>query len=510
MKGPMVLIGGVLAAGGAYLYYPRDLGQAQASSKYEDALFTVRRGDLRITVAENGYLKSKNSVQLKPKFRGQSVITWLIDEGASVQTDDVLVKFDDTEIVASLEEAQNTLLQHQTELEAARADLDIASRENEAAIEKAELTLEIARLTLERYEKGEHPNTVRKNSLTLEKAQSEYDRAKERFEKVPDLEKEGFLTSIQVEEERIHLREAQINLENAQKDLELYDKYTRPMELRQKETEVRDAERTLETARQKAEINLKEKQANVSRKEALVRSVEQRIEQTKKDLDAMQIKAPSPGLVLYGDPRNSWQRDQVKIGNPVYQGWTIITLPDLTEMQVLIDVHEAEIDQVQVDQKAIITLDTYPGKVFTGKVTHIASVASSDDWGDQTNKQFRVELTMDPFDIEVRAGITAKVELEIDTLEGVLHVPIQAVFKEREEYFCFLPDPNGGFRRQTVTIGRNNTHYVAVEQGLSEGDRVLLYDPREEGLAEQRGADDVEEPEDDEEPLSAGAEPVAE
>lgn len=510
MKGTVLLVGGVLAAGGVYYYYPRGLDQAAASDRYEDSLFAVRRGDLKITVTENGYLKSKNSVQLKPKFRGQSVITWLIDEGTAVKLDDVLVKFDDTEIRQQLEETQNNLIQYQTELEASKADLEIASRENEAGIEKAALALEISQLTLERYEKGEHPNNLRKNNLTLEKAQSEYQRAQERFEKVPELEKEGFLTSIQVEEERINLREAQINLENAEKDLELYTKYTRPMELKQKETEVKDATRTLETARQKADINTKEKEANVSRKEGLVRTTEQRIELINKDLEAMQIKAPQAGLVLYGDPRNSWQRDQVKIGNPVYQGWVIITLPDLTEMQVLIDIHEADIAQVKLDQKAVITLDTYAGRIFTGKVTHVASVASSTDWGDDTNKQFRVELTMDELDIEVRAGITAKVEIEIETLVDVLYVPIHAVFKEGEEYFCFQPDPKGGFLRRTVKIGRNNTHYVALDEGLAEGDRVLLYDPREEGLSE-RGAE-APEPSETEAPLSleAGGEPVSE
>lgn len=508
MKG-IILVGGLIAAGGLYYYYPRQQGGAEASSKYEDALFATRRGDLRITITENGYLKSKNSVQLKPKFRGQSVITWLIDEGTAAKQDDVLVKFDDTEIRQQLEETQNNLVQYQTELEAAKADLEIASRENEAAIEKAELALEVAQLTLEKYEKGEHPNNLRKNNLALEKAQSEYQRAQERYEKVPELAEEGFLTSIQVEEERINVREAQINLENAEKELELYTVYTRPMELKQKETEVKDATRTLDTARQKADINLKEKQANVSRKEGLVRTTEQRIDLINKDLEAMQIKAPQAGLVLYGDPRNSWQRDQVKIGNPVYQGWVVITLPDLTEMQVLINIHEADIAQVKVDQKAVITLDTYQGRIFTGKVTNVASVATSEDWGDETNKQFRVELTMDELDIEVRAGITAKVEIEIDTLADVLYVPIHSVFKEGDEYFCFLPDPKGGFLRQTVKIGRNNTHYVVIEEGLSEGDRVLLYDPRDEGLAE-KGPELPEETE-EEAPLSLGpSEPVSE
>ena len=478
MKTLLLIGGGIVVVGAASLFGPGAFRSKVADARFEDSVFVARRGDLDVTITENGYLKSTNSVSLKPKFRGQSVITMLIDEGTEVKEGDLLVEFDATELQNRLEETQNSLIQYEAELEAAEASLEIQHRENEAAIEKAELALEVARLTLERYEKGEYPNTARKNQLTVEKARSEHQRAQESFEQVPELAAEGFLTSIQVEEERIRLKEAEINLENAEKDLELYETYTRPMEHKQKQSEVTDAERTLLNAREKAEINLKEKEARVSQQERLVASTKSSIEKIEKDLESMKILAPQPGIVLHGDPKNPWMKDNIQIGNPVWQGWTLITLPDLTEMQVLLSVHEADIAQVKPDQRCVITLDTYKGKVFTGKVTDIASVANSDGWRDSSNKQFRVEVTITDLDIEVRAGITAKVEIQIEHLEDVLHVPVHAVFKEGEEFFCFVPTEEG-FGRKTVEIGKNNEHYVCVESGLEEGDRVLLFDPRE-------------------------------
>jgi HlyD family secretion protein len=483
MKTLVLIIAGGLAIGAFSLYGPGTWSEAKGADRFSSAVFEARHGDLQITVTENGYLKATKSENLQPKYDGQNTITWLIDEGSEVEEGDLLCEFDATNLENELEESQNRLIQYEAELEAAQANLSIQRRDNEAAIEKAELGLEVAKLELRRYNDGEYPNTMRKNLLAVEKAESELQRATEAFEQVPSLFEEGFLTSIQVEEERIRLREAQINLENAEKELELYETLTRPMELKQKEAKVRDAERDLETARQRAETNIKEKEARVSQHDRHVKSTKSRIEEHERDIGYMKMTAPRPGIVIYGDPKNTWMVNQIKLGNTIWQGVTVITLPDLSEMQVLINVHEADIDLLEVGQPCTITLDTYKGKVFKGEVTDVASVASSGRWGDQTNKQFKVEVSMADLDTELRSGITAKVEVLVEELENVLHVPIHAVFMDGEDFVCFQPD-EGAFKRRTVEIGKRNAHYVVIESGLEPGEKVLLFDPREEEVGE--------------------------
>jgi RND family efflux transporter MFP subunit len=260
------------------------------------------------------------------------------------------------------------------------------------------------------------------------------------------------------------------------------------MELKQKESERKDAERDLERAREKAEISLKEKQAAVTRHEGLVNSTKSRLAKLKQEAESMTIKAPKPGIVHYGDPGRPWEREQIKVGNRVYQGLTIITLPDLSEMEVFIQVHEADIDLVKVGQTVAITLDTYKGKVFGGKVSRVASVAMMDEYwgGDSNNKKFRVEIAMDAPGTDLRAGITAKAEVQVEELANVLYLPIHAVVVEGGERFCFLVEGKT-FKKHPIKIGKNNAHYVAVLEGLKEGDKVLLYDPREAGEVEKQG-----------------------
>jgi RND family efflux transporter MFP subunit len=316
--------------------------------------------------------------------------------------------------------------------------------------------------------------------LAAEKATSELERAKERFQEVPKLVEEGFLTRIQEEEERIRLREAEINKENALKDLELHETYTQRMDRTKKETDVRDAERELENARKKADINLKEKQAALTQRERQVSSTKSRLEQQKTELGHFTIKAENAGIVHYGDPDQPWWRDDIKVGSNVYQGRTLLTIPDLSVMQVLLQVHEADIDKVKLDLPVVVTVDSRKGESFTGKITEIASVATSTNWSDENNKSFKVKVTLDSTTGDLRAGITAKAEIAVETLTNVLYVPIHAIVGESGKHLAFIVKGSGHEERE-IKIGKNNAHHVEVLEGLAEGDEILLYDPRDEG-----------------------------
>ena len=488
MKGLVIIIA-LLGATAAVASRYTDFGRtAQAGQVDESAIFETRVGDLTISVVENGYLKAKNSESIKPKFRRSGTITWLVEEGSKVEKDDILVEFEKTELQNDIDEHENRLIQYEAELEAAKANRKIQERDNEATIEKAEIKVELAELALERHKDGDAPNEVRKLELAVEKAESAYERAKESFKQVPDLVAEGFMTKIDEEEERINLREAQINVENAKADLELHNTYTTKISLTEKTTALKDAERELANAREKASINLTEKEARVTQAQRQVDTTKQKLVELKKELDDMTVKAPQPGIVHYGDPSRWWDRDRIKVGETVHRGNTLITLPDLSEMQVQLEVHEADIDLVKVGMEVVVTVETHNDKVFSGRVSEVASVASSNGWNsDANNKTFKVIVDLDPFEAELRSGVTAKAEVKVETLDDVVQVPNHAIVAEGGEHFCFVYE-NGEVAQRPVTIGKNNSHYVQIVEGLSKGEKVLLYDPRERSGVP--GADD--------------------
>ena len=443
-----------------------------------DALFTVKRGVLDITIAEEGYLKAKNSVQLKPKFRREGVISWIVEEGTTVEKDDLLVEFEKTDLTKQVADLENSKIQYETELKAAQATMKIQERENVASIESAELGLEMSKMKLERYVKGDQPNDRRKLKLAVNKAESELRRQQEQWAEVPNLEKEGFFTKIQVENEKLKLEEAQISVANAKKELELFEKYTVPMETKQRESDVRDAERKLLDAKEMADIKKNEKLARVKQQERQLDATVNRLEKYQEELEQMTMKAPSPGIVHYGEASREWELEHIKVGGRIWPGITVITLPDLSEMQAVIEIHEADIDQIEEGMEAVVTVDAVQGVSFPGKVSKIASVASSHR--SDMSKTFRVEVVVETAKVELRAGISARVEILVEKVPDVLYIPIHAVFSEGAERFCFVVTDKKVERRD-VTTGKTNIHYVEIEGGLEENESVMLYDPRDTG-----------------------------
>jgi RND family efflux transporter MFP subunit len=484
----VAVIGVLVVAGIAWSGRSLVLGSEKRAVFPASSRARVTRGDLVITVEENGYLTAKENVNVKPKFKGQGTITWLIEEGKLVKPGDLLVEFDRTELETQITALENNLAQYEIELEAARANLEIQQRDNQATIEKAELALEASRLTLEKFEQGDTPNELRKLDLAVEKAESEFSRAKERYQQVPELVAQGFLTRIQEEEERIRLREAEIGQESARRERELYQTYTQRMERTKHETAGKDAVRELENSRKKAEINLKEKQAAVTQREGQVTSTRTRLEQQRTELEHYTVKCEKEGTVHYGDPEQPWWRDDIKVGSTVYQGATLVTIPDLSSMQVLIQVHEADIDKVALELPVIVTVDSRPGESFEGKITEIATVANSANWTDESNKSFKVEVTLAGITGTLRPGVTAKAEIRIETLGGVLQVPLHAIVPENGKNLAFVLQGDG-YEQREVEIGKHDSHRVEIRSGLSEGDEVLLYDPRSGGAGAGQGVE---------------------
>jgi RND family efflux transporter MFP subunit len=451
-----------------------------------ESIATAETKPIEIRITEDGYLKAKNSVEVKPEFEGQGKLTWLMEEGKAVKKGDKLAEFDKTDVQQRLDDTTNDLTVKETAAETARAELEIERRDGGAQVEAAEFTRSMAKMKLDKHVQGEGPNEKRKSLLAAEKAASEFERATERYQQVPDLAREGFLTKTQAEEEKIRLREAEINKENAEKDLELYTAYTEPMAIAELENAVKDTERVLTNAREKAQINLKDREARVTNADRQVKSTRQRLEKLQKHLEQLTIFSPIDGILHYGDPRERWWGEQIKVGNDVYSGNTLFTLPDLREMQAVVRVHEADIDQVKLEMPVTVTLESLKGRSLKGKITEIASVANS-DWGEA--KTFEVVVTLEPTEDSLRAGVTAKAEILVDTVPECLVIPIHAAFAENSKHFAFVLDGKG-YEKREVELGKNNVYLVNITKGLSTGERVLLFDPRVSGSGGESSKDE--------------------
>ncbi|MGE3165400.1 MAG: efflux RND transporter periplasmic adaptor subunit [Planctomycetota bacterium] len=473
----------VLAAlgGGGYWYWGKS-AEGAGNGGDDKGSFEVKRGNLVITLTERGTLKTRKSTEIRPEIRGNAKIEWIIEEGSTVEAGQVLVELDRTEITRQVEELEGRVIQLESESKAADTDLVIQEEQNKTDIEKAELALEVAQVTLQKLEEGDIPQELRTHRIRIEKAESDVKRAEYKFDAMPELKEKGFVTEDQYEQERIALETARTELESARLALRLYENYQQPLDLKQKRSAVTEAQRNVERARKQAEAYVDSKRAQAGNKAVSLKSSRDRLALLRTSLEKMTLKAPQPGTVVYGDPDREWMAEEVKVGADVWSNLVLITLPDPSQLAVAIEVHEAEIDKLAVGMTAHITSDTQKGTVYEGSVLKIASVANAGQrWGGDI-KKFRVEVSLNQENANLKPGTSASVEVQIGCVEGVLFVPVQAVHAREGVFFCYV-QRGGQSEKVTVELGSSNEAYVEVKQGLAEGDRVLLYEPEADRVA---------------------------
>ena len=131
------------------------------------------------------------------------------------------------------------------------------------------------------------------------------------------------------------------------------------------------------------------------------------IDLIKVNLDNMVIKSPINGLVL---------SKNTEIGEVVLPGSSFLTLGDLLHPWVKIYIKETDLGKVKLGQKAQVKIDTYPDKIFEGKVTYISSQAEFTPKNIQTKEErvklvFGIKVSLDnPLQI-LKPGMPADVSL---------------------------------------------------------------------------------------------------
>jgi HlyD family secretion protein len=185
-------------------------------------------------------------------------------------------------------------------------------------------------------------------------------------------------------------------------------------------------------------------------------------------------------------------------------GTQILVVSDLSRMLVRAEVDETDVVDMQVGQKAKISVDAFPDTTFVGTVTEIGNTAKRSSISSvegQTN--FEVKVVFDDNVPEVRPGMTADVDISTGTHVKTLAVPIQAVIirtqsqldrAARSKIPVRKPKGTKAFAAEDDTAGKkdpeitglmvvkdNVTHFVPVRTGLASETMIEVFGDLKEG-----------------------------
>jgi multidrug efflux pump subunit AcrA (membrane-fusion protein) len=144
------------------------------------------------------------------------------------------------------------------------------------------------------------------------------------------------------------------------------------------------------------------------------------------------------------------------------------------------NINEVDVEKLYVGQSAWLRFDAIPDFRVDGTINVIAPSARRDG----NVRVFPIEVVFAVEDNRVRPGISATVEVPIESAENVVSVLLSAVFNNDSGSHVFVQTP-AGWERREVTVGINNLQHVEIRSGLEEGAHVALSRP-----PEFRGTDD--------------------
>lgn len=182
------------------------------------------------------------------------------------------------------------------------------------------------------------------------------------------------------------------------------------------------------------------------------------------DLDDYTITTPISGIVI-GKP--------LEEGQTVVQGISaaqiMMTIADLTEMQIEANVDETDIGKVKVGQDVSFTIDTYSGKTFTGKVTKISNQSTT------TNNviYYTVYVAVDATEYDLKPDMTARLVIHTNERKDVLYLPNEAIKTVNGQ--ATVQVLRGGKQvTVNITTGLSGETATEIVDGLQEGDEVVL------------------------------------
>jgi HlyD family secretion protein len=211
------------------------------------------------------------------------------------------------------------------------------------------------------------------------------------------------------------------------------------------------------------------------------REIEASIAKLERDLAIARENPPNIGTSPFAGVVHLMQRwgRPVQTGDRVDRESVVAHVYPGTNLEVRAYLNETDFGSVSEGMDVEIVVPSLNRQRFPGTVTHASRVGKdkfdgrqADAWAGVT--QFELRVRLDRGNEDLRPGMTAIVECEVDTVEDVLHLPREAVFQAEGGYRCLVRQRGDRVVERSISGKPFSGTAFVVEDGLAEGDTVLV------------------------------------
>jgi HlyD family secretion protein len=383
----ILIIGLILAAAGAAVWVFRGMGKAP---------------DDRLMISGNMELEE---VTIAFKTAGR-LLERTVDEGDAVKKGQVIARLDRDQLsmqrereAAGLASSESQLAQAQTAVEFQRASLaaDLETRRGDEASVEARLA---------ELRNGARPQEKLDARAAVDAASSELDRAKRDWERAQTLYKNDDISTAQFDQYRNRFENAQAVLKQLQEREALVLAGPRVEQIHAQQGQVERARGAVKMA-EASQLELKRREQEITTRRAEIARSRASLALIDTQLADTVVASPVDGVVLL---------KAADAGEVLAPGTAVVTVGDIDHPWLRGYINETDLGRVKLGSKARVTTDSYPGKVYNGRVTFIASQAEFTPKQIQTQQErvklvYRVKIEVENPARELKSNMPADAEI---------------------------------------------------------------------------------------------------
>jgi RND family efflux transporter MFP subunit len=366
--------------------------------------YRVTRTTFERRIVAEGILEATSATPVTAPLdaEGQLKVAWVVPDGSRVAKNDLVARFDPTEMERSLRDGESDRASADSRIAGTRADTGgtIRNLERDAALAREELA------AADRF-RVDDPDVFSRQEII----RSEIDR-----------------------------------------------------NLAQRRIDTSDDVRTIRQSVARVDLDLLE----IERRKAGLA-----IDRAEKGLEALEIRAPHDGILVY---KRNWRGETVKVGDTLWPGQPVGEIPDLMTMQAQVYVLEADAGGLAPGLPATLVIEAHPEREFKATIKKVDTLAKRRT-GWIPVQYFGTTLTLEATDTSLmKPGQRVRAVLSLDRNDDAISVPRNAIFEKDGKPIVYRWS-RSEFSPVPIELGPAAVGRVVIASGLTEGDVIALSDP---------------------------------
>ena len=306
-------------------------------------------------------------------------ILWLVEEGTLVSPGDRLIEFDPGPFQKELDTARARMRELTGETEGARLAVDSLRLKSAAELREKDSTASLSEQELLALVNTAAPLSAQESANEVAMRERALAETQTKLSGLEPFVAEGYVSQEEFRAAIARRDQAEADLRLARAKHAALVHQTTPDTIRRKSQESETKRLEASSSRERSRLELAQSEAAASVSGARLEEANRLVAEAQRRIAACTVVAKGPGLAVHSETFDkSGERRKLRVGDSVWGGTTVVTLPDLSAMLVDGRVPESEIHLLAPGESVRVSLDAFPALTLEGKLRAIGSVGSAE------------------------------------------------------------------------------------------------------------------------------------